>query len=58
MDTSATSRWKPARSVAEAPDWPWSTSMTMTCSAGQPSATARPRRSYWRREDSVLLATW
>ena len=57
-DTSATRRWKPSRSAAEAPDWPWSTSMTTTRSDGQPSATARSRRSYWRRVDSVLLATW
>jgi hypothetical protein len=56
-DTSATRRWNPSRSAADAPDWPWSMSMMITRSAGQPSATARPRRSYWRRDDSVLWAT-
>ena len=45
MPTSATRRWKPSRSAAEAPDWPWSVSMVTICSAGQPSATARlPQR--------------
>ena len=48
-DTSATRCWNPSRSAEEAPEWPWSMSITWIRSAGQPSATARPRRSYWRR---------
>ncbi len=57
-ETSPTSCWNPARSAAEVPDEPWSTSMTWICSGGQPSATARPFRSYCRRVDSVLCITW
>jgi hypothetical protein len=40
-ETSATRCWNPARSAAEAPEWPWSISMTWILSSGQPSATAR-----------------
>jgi len=57
-DTSPTSCWNPARSAADAPEDPWSTSMTWTWEGCQPSATARPLRSYWRRVDSVLWMTW
>jgi hypothetical protein len=32
-------------------------SMTVIWPAAQPSAIARPRRSYWRIADSVLLMT-
>src|ERR1019366_10629363 len=56
-ETSATSCWNPSRSAAEAPEWPWSRSMTVIGPAGQPSAIALPRRSYWRIADSVLLMT-
>ena len=41
----------------DAPDWPWSMSITVTWPASQPSATALPRRSYWRIADSVLWMT-
>ena len=41
----------------EAPDWPWSMSITVIWSAAQPSAIALPRRSYWRIADSVLFRT-
>ena len=57
MLTSATSRWKPSRSAALAPDWPWSVSMVTICSAGQPSAIAFCRNAYWRVADSVLVST-
>src|SRR5580692_1030501 len=56
-DTSATRCWKPSRSADEAPERPWSMSITVTWSAAQPSAIALPRRSYWRRADSVLRMT-
>src|SRR6266571_4453447 len=56
-DTSATSCWKPSRSAAEAPEWPWSMSITVIWAAAQPSAIALPRRSYWRTADSVLCRT-
>jgi hypothetical protein len=56
-DTSATSRWKPSRSAADEPGWPWSMSITVTWLASQPSATALPRRSCWRIADSVLWMT-
>ena len=56
-DTSATSCWKPSRSAAMAPDWPWSMSITVIWLASQPSAIALPRRSYWRTADSVLWMT-
>src|SRR5208282_6541991 len=56
-DTSATSCWKPSRSAALAPDWPWSMSITVIWLASQPSAIALPRRSYWRMADSVLWRT-
>src|ERR1039457_4682325 len=56
-ETSATSCWNPSRSAAEAPEWPWSMSMTVIWLASQPSAIALPRRSYWRIADSVLLST-
>src|SRR6516165_7895066 len=56
-DTSATRCWKPSRSAAEAPEWPWSTSITVIWLESQPSAIALPRRSYWRRADSVLWMT-
>ncbi len=46
--TSVTSRWKPSRSTAEAPERPRSESMTTTCSADHPSAMARSRSAYWR----------
>ena len=32
----------------------WSMSITLIWSSAQPSAIARPRRSYWRTADSVL----
>ena len=57
MPTSATRRWNPSRSAAEAPDWPWSVSMVTICSAGQPSAIAFCRNAYWRAADSVLVST-
>ena len=57
MLTSATRRWKPSRSAAEAPDWPWSVSMVTIASAGQPSAVAFCRNAYWRVADSVLVST-
>src|SRR6266568_6797331 len=57
MPTSATRRWKPARSAAEAPDWPWSVSIVTICSTGQPNATAFCRSTYWRAADSVLVRT-
>ena len=57
MPTSATRRWKPSRSAAEAPDWPWSVSMVTIWSAGQPSAIARCRSAYCRVADSVLVST-
>src|SRR6478735_11123127 len=57
MPTSATSRWNPSRSVADAPDWPWSESMVTTWSAGQPRAIARCRNAYCRFADSVLVST-
>ena len=41
----------------EAPDWPWSLSITTIRSAGQPSATARWRSAYWRWVDSVFSIT-
>src|SRR6516162_2947401 len=56
-DTSATSCWKPSRSAADAPDWPWSMSITVIWSAAQPRLIALPRRSYWRIADSVLWMT-
>ena len=56
-DTSATSCWNPSRSAAQAPDWPWSMSITVIWPAAQPSAIALPRRSYWRIADSVLCRT-
>ena len=56
-DTSATRCWKPSRSAALAPEWPWSMSITVIWSASQPSAIALPRRSYWRIADSVLWMT-
>jgi hypothetical protein len=46
--TSATSRWKPSRSTAEAPDRPRSLSIVMMRSSVQPSAMARSRRAYCR----------
>ena len=45
----------PSRSAAEAPEWPWSMPVTMICSLLQPNAIARPRRSYCRSVDSVLV---
>jgi hypothetical protein len=57
MPTSATSRWNPSRSAAEAPDWPWSVSMVTMRSASQPSAIAFCRNAYWRTADSVLVST-
>src|ERR1019366_737116 len=57
-ETSATRCWNPSRSAAGAPECPWSTSITWIRSALQPSATARPRRSYWRAGDSGVLGTW
>src|SRR6266704_3245611 len=56
-DTSATSCWNPSRSAADAPEWPWPVPVTVIWSPAQPSATALPRRSYWRIADSVLLST-
>src|SRR6266567_1702414 len=56
-DTSATSCWKPSRSAALAPEWPWSMPVTVIWLASQPSAIALPRRSYWRIADSVLWMT-
>jgi hypothetical protein len=58
MPTSAASRWNASRSVAVAPDWPWSQSMTTTCPPSHPKAIARWRRAYWRAPDSVLVSTW
>ena len=53
--TSVTSRWKPSRSAAEAPDCPRSVSMTMTRSSGHPSATAcLPKRILPLRALGVL----
>jgi hypothetical protein len=57
MLASATRRWNPSRSAAEAPDWPWSVSMVTMCSASQPSAIAFCRNAYWRVADSVLVST-
>jgi hypothetical protein len=58
MPTSATSRWKPSRPSAEAPERPRSSSITITCSAGQPNATARWRSAYWRSVEVVFSTTW
>ena len=57
MPTSATRRWKPSRSAAEAPERPWSVSMVTIRSACQPSAIAFCRSAYWRVADSVLVST-
>src|SRR6266511_2274642 len=57
MPTSATSRWKPSRPWAEAPERPRSSSITITCSAGQPNATARSRSAYWRSVEVVFSTT-
>jgi hypothetical protein len=46
--TSATSRWKPDRASADAPERPKSSSITTSCSGAQPSARARRWRSYCR----------
>ena len=56
-DTSATICWNPSRSAAEAPEWPWSMSITVIWSLAQPRLIALPRRSYWRIADSVLWMT-
>src|SRR5262245_15495339 len=56
-DTSATRCWNPSRSAADAPEWPWSMSITVIWLASQPSVMALPRRSYWRIADSVLWIT-
>ena len=58
IPTSATRRWNPSRSAAEAAVCAWSRSITTIRSAGQPSAIARWRSAYWRSVDSVLLSTW
>src|SRR6516162_5949046 len=52
--TSAVSREKPLRSTTPEPDRPRSSSMTMTCCAGQPSAVALAAKAYWRCVDSRL----
>jgi hypothetical protein len=51
--TSATSSENPDRPAALAPDRPRSSSTTTTWCAGQPSSTARCRRSYCRARLSV-----
>ena len=55
--TSVTSFWNPSRSAA-APERPRSLSITTTLSPGQPSATARSRKAYWRAVLSVFSNTW
>ncbi len=59
MPTSATRCWKPSRSAADAPDWPWSLSMTTIVSAGQPKRH-RPlaQRRIGVAVDSVFSITW
>src|SRR5260221_9343717 len=54
-ETSATSCWNPSLSAAEAPDWPWSMSITVIWSLAQPNAIAFPRRSYWRIADPGVV---
>ena len=59
--TADTSRANPSRSCAAALPaalLPWSSSMTVTCSAGQPSSRARSTNPYWRRALSGWRWTW
>src|SRR5262245_49106333 len=55
--TSAMSCWKPSRPTAEDPERPWSWSMTVTASHGQPSSPARWARSYCRAVLAVFSRT-
>src|SRR5215217_6652995 len=56
--TSATRRWNPGRSSAEAAERPRSSSMTTICSERQPSWRARSASAYCRRVDSWCCRTW
>ena len=53
--TSASSRWKPGRPSIDWPLLPRSSSMTVTAVRGQPRATARSARAYWRAVDSLVV---
>src|SRR5881227_3904717 len=46
--TSAMRYWKPSRPRVEAPEWPWSWSMTWMRPWDHPNCSARRARSYWR----------
>jgi hypothetical protein len=55
--TWAASSANPERPATDAALAPRSSSMTRTPLRGQPSATARSARSYWRAVDSLLRST-
>src|SRR5215217_5685666 len=57
MVISVTSRWKPIRPAALAPDLPKSSSITSTREVCQPSATARSTSPYCSRVDSPWSST-
>src|SRR5215469_8046071 len=56
--TSLTSFWKLSRPADWEPDLPRSPSRTWIRASGQPSATARSRKAYWRWVLSVFSSTW
>ena len=56
--TSPIIRVKPERLAALAPEIPRSSSITVTCSGGQPSSQARFTSAYCRAVDSRLFSTW